>query len=172
MRYLKYIIFGVLIIYIGWQAVISSTVVKTFTNFKQRTNYWTMLMPEGRVQKSDSGIVLNEEPIYFELRLPSRTEKIDLTLVYEGNANLNLGIRRTSDWSYEFVPAQIQINNQTTVYHVVYDKPFYLEDTHRQRFMISVPNISPGGVIIKQVNASIYRSNISWSQIWHSLLNN
>lgn len=171
MKYIRPAIVLLFLLLVGWQAVFSTAPVVTRSNFFNRTNYWSMIMPAGRVVKKSAGIMINEEPVYFELKLPPRTKSIKLTLEYTGNGNVNLGVRRGVDWNYEFVPAVVEVSNQATIYEMVVDSPNYLESNHAQRFLISVTSLQPGEVVIKKVKAEIIRQQISLEKIWHSLVN-
>ncbi len=171
MKYIRLVIVVIFLLYIGWQAVFSIATVKTQTDFKSRTKYWSMIMPEGRVVKTPNGIVANEEPLYFELKLPPRTKSITLTLNYSGNGNVNLGTRRGVDWNYEFTPARVEATNDHTTYTITADSPNYLESNHTQRFLISVGSLSPGGVTITQASAQIIRQRVSVKNIWQSIFN-
>ncbi|MFH1866845.1 MAG: hypothetical protein ABIJ81_02055 [Patescibacteria group bacterium] len=165
--WLKVFIPLLLLLPVVWQGLISTNPIEVSTNFVKRTPWFDHLLPAGRVERQGDVFMLNAEPIYFNLRLPPRVERVMLSLeLSENMVDLRLGVQQGEGWSYYF-PQQLTNSSQRTV---IIEKFFYAP-SHRLRLIVSVPNLQSGQVGIRQVKASLMRHTFNWSWFGQTIIN-
>jgi len=154
----------------AYQAVFSAAPLIASTDFVKRTPNFGILLPAGRVTRTEVGLKLEAEPIYFDVKLPVRASgvKLELTTTRQSSA-LKLGRRSGGDWDYYFPPLTHTIKPGEQIYLLTADEFKYIEPNHSQRFLISAPGLSPGGVTVTGARATIYRSPFDLDKAIESL---
>ncbi len=167
-RWLKLILPILFLAPVVWQAIVSNEPIVVKTNFTTRTAYFSRLLPEGRVELLSKYILVNTEPIYFDLLLPPRSTSVNISL--KANLlpdNLQLGVRQGGGWDYVF-PEQKLVNGERVI---VVDSFPYIPN-HTLRILVSAPD-SNGKLILEKVTAKIYRKpfNFNYAQELYNTLN-
>lgn len=178
MRYIEYIKLAIPILLVGfvtWQAVFAAGVLVAVTDFRERTPYFDGLLPAGRVERTDEGIVLNQEPVYIDIRLPVRARSIALELkTTDTSAPIKLAWQTDDNFTLLFSDLEPVRQEGLTLYHYNLMDINYARPGHKGRFVISAPGLVPGSVVVKGASISIEREQASlfwWQQyfidLWH-----
>lgn len=162
--------------YILWQALIATNSLAAITNFQERTAFFDMLLPAGRVERTTEGIKLLTEPVYIDVRLPIRAKSVALELkVTDTSAPIKVGWQSDDDFVFDFSQATSTFSPGVILYHYDVKEINYLQPGHRGRFIISVPTLVPGSVLLKEATVSINREPVSfnwWQQLFSNLYGN
>lgn len=165
MKYLPHIKWVIPVLLVGnvlWQAIIATNSLEAVTDFRERTPYFDVLLPAGRVARTDRGIVLKQEPVYIDVRLPVRAKSIALELkVTAISAPIKLGWQTDDNFTLAFSQAE-PINYQGLVlYHYDLADINYVRPGYKGRFIISSPGLVPGSVVVNGATVSIKRKVVS-----------
>jgi len=170
MRYIRRMRWFVLVLlagYVAWQSVIASGSLEAVTDFRERTPYFDVLLPAGRVERSEQGIILNQEPVYIDVRLPVRAKSAALELkVDSSSAPLKLGIQTGEGFNFEFSGLPAETVGEFTLYRYDALDLTYVRPGHKLRFIISAPGLVTDSVVVKQATISVKRApaSLSWWQ--------
>ena len=153
----------------AYQAVFSTAPLIASTDFVKRTPNFGILLPAGRVTRTEVGLKLEAEPIYFDVKLPVRVATVELELTTTAeSAPGRIGVRQGGGWDYYF-PEYIESSSPHKTYKISINEFKYVEVNHAQRFLISAPGLSPGGVTVTGARATIYRSPFDLDKAIESL---
>ncbi len=173
MKYFSYIKWSVVVLLVGyivWQSLFAAGSLIAVTDFRERTPYFDVLLPAGRVERTEVGIVLKQEPVYIDVRLPVRAKSVILELaVANTRTPVKLAWQVNENFSLSFSDLEpISAGNQV-LYRYNLTNINYVRSGHKVRFVISSPGLVPGTVIVKKANVSIKRerANLAW---WHQHL--
>lgn len=164
----------ILVGYVAFQAVFASGSLEARTDFKERTPYFDVLLPAGRVTRIKEGIILKQEPVYIDIRLPVRARQAALELkVASSSAPIKLGLEVGPDFNYEFAGKSAQTVAGLTLYRYDASDLNFIRPGHKVRFIISAPGLVPGSVMVKEATVSIKRApaTLAWwqqlvSELW------
>jgi hypothetical protein len=148
---------------IAWQTFFSTGVITAVTDFTARTKVFEVLQPAGRVTRTASGIVLQAEPVYVDVRIPPRTAAVTLKLQTAAeSAPLQLGVKQGNNFEYLFKGQEMQ--GETVRRYSLRATSFpYLEPGRRLRFIISAPKLKPGDITVTGAEVEIVRQGLTWS---------
>ncbi|MFH1112233.1 MAG: hypothetical protein V1712_04185 [Patescibacteria group bacterium] len=165
--WLKIIVPVLLILPVIMSGLFNTRTISVATTFIERTPWFGFLLPIGRTEQFDDAAKLISEPVYFDLRLPMRAEKIKMTLQFKNAppAELRIGVRQGESWDY-FFPEQLTTDMNRTIEVV----NFSYTPENRLRFIISLPNIQENGASIIMARAAIERQSFTWSWLGFSLV--
>lgn len=164
---LKFIIPILLFVPVLWQNFFSINPISVSTNFNQRTPWFDYLLPAGRTERGNRGLTFLAEPVYFDLRLPVRLERVRLVFnFYSGAERARVGVQNAPGWNY-FFPEQISKDNQI----IVLADSFTYAPNYRQRFIISVTDLASGPVELAGVEALLIRHEFYWQWIYDKTIN-
>ncbi len=168
MRYFWHIRWLTPVILVGYvlaQAVLASSSLQAVTDFRERTPYFDVLLPAGRVDRTDQGVVLKQEPVYIDVRLPVRTRAIALELKLSADsAPIKLGWQTADDFTLAFSQSEPIRSGDLILYHYDLDDVNYVRPGHKGRFIISAPGLTPGKVVVKGASVSLKRepASLGW----------
>lgn len=168
MKYLihvRWLLPAVLIGYVAWQALFASSTLTAETDFQVRAQYFDVLLPAGRVERTQAGIALESEPVYIDVRLPVRAKTAELEVVATaGSTPFKLGVQTGQDFAMALSEAPAEATAQGTVYRYRATDFPYLRAGHKLRFIISSPSLMPGSIVITHAHVSLERQAFSW--VW------
>ncbi len=166
--WLKILLPGLLILPVVVSGLFSSKDLIVTTDFTKRTPWFDYLLPIGRTERLVGSFKLISEPVYFDLRLPVRTDKVKMTLRFKERppTGLRLGLRQSEAWDY-FFPEQLTVNFD----RVIEATTFSYTPDNRLRFIISCPGVSEADLYLVSAQALIERYDFSWSWLSWSLVN-
>jgi len=148
-------------LFIGWQTFFSTAAITATTNFTARTKMFDILQPAGRVERTASGIALQAEPVYIDVRLPPRTAAVTLKLgTTAESAPLQLGVKQGNNFEYLFKGQEVQ-GDSARRYSLRATSFPYLEPGRRLRFIISAPRFKPGDITISGAEVEVVRQGFS-----------
>lgn len=108
--HLFYLIPVVVSAYLFWQN--TKPVLEVRCDFKKKTALCGELVPTARVAAAKNGIVIKEEPVYFDVRLPRKYDKVEAEVEYSGLAAdiLEFGVSRdTARRAFDFAPLENRV---------------------------------------------------------------
>lgn len=170
LAYIRWFVPAVLIGWVAWQALIASGSLEAVTDFRERTPFFDVLLPAGRVVRTGEGIVLKQEPVYIDVRLPVRAKSIALELkVTDSSSPIKVGWQAADNFNLVFSEAKPINDRGLTLYHYELNDINYVRPGHKTRFVISSPGLVPGSVIVTGASISIKRErpSLAW---WHQYL--
>jgi hypothetical protein len=168
--YVRWLVPVALLGYIGWQSFLSMLPLVASTDFFERTPYFDVLQPAGRVTRMSQGIVLNQEPVYIDVRLPVRASQISLDLsVTDSSVPIKLGWQTDDNFVFDFSQSPPTNEAGLFVYHYELDDINYVRPGHKGRSIISAPSLVTGSVTVKRATVVINRkpADFAW---WHRLI--
>jgi len=164
---LKFIIPLVLFTPVIWQNFFSISPISVKSDFTTRTPWFEYLLPVGRTQRTAHGFKLQAEPVYFDLRLPLRLERLRLVLIFTtGAERARVGIQDAPGWNYYFPPQVVKGNAITVLAELFTYTPGY-----RQRFIISAPDLATAPVELMAVEVIMTRHEFYWQWIYDKTIN-
>lgn len=163
--HLRWLIPLILVAYIVYQAIFSLQSITATTNFINRNHNFGVLLPAGRVERTESGIKLTAEPVYFDVKLPMRVATVELEIATTAeSAPLRIGVRQGGGWDYYF-PEYVELSSLSAkTYRISVNEFKYVETNHAQRFLISAPNLESGQIIITGARVKISRHSFNLYQ--------
>ncbi len=166
MRHIRWLIPVILLGYIFYQSFWANSLLVAFTDFSQRTAYFDVLLPAGRVERSATGIIIQQEPVYIDLRVPIRTGRVSLELlVTADSAPIKLGLQTGPEFSFDFQEQEIVKSADGLAYYNYEAREIkYVRPGNKIRFIISSPGLQAGDVVIKGAKVSLNRkkADIDW----------
>jgi len=168
MRYIwhiRWVVPVLFLLFIAWQSLVATYSLQALTDFKQRTAWFEVLLPAGRVTKTDSGLVLKSEPVYVDVRLPLRAAAVTLELsTTAASVPVKLGVRQGSGFQYDYSATE-EFRGDTRTFRLRATNWPYLEPGHRLRFILSVPGLKPGNVVVTGAKVTVERRPFSWDWV-------
>lgn len=168
MKYLWHIRWLTPLVLIGcvlWQAIVATGSLQAITDFRERTPYFDVLLPAGRVERTDRGVVLKQEPVYVDVRLPVRAKSMALELkVAAGSSPIKLGWQSDDNFTLAFNGSEPVESDNIILYHYDLDDINYVRPGHKGRFIISSPGLMSGSVIVTGASVSFRREppSLNW----------
>lgn len=168
MKYLwqiRWLIPCLLVGYVLWQALFAAGSLEAATDFRERTPYFDVLLPAGRVERTAEGIVLKQEPVYIDIRLPVRVSSAFVELKIDGrSAPIRLGLQTGDDFAFAFSKDEPETTAGLTLYRYDTSEFDYARPGHKARFIISAPALTPGSIVVKGATVSFRRqsSDLDW----------
>lgn len=158
--------------YILCQAIIFNNSLEAITNFRERTAFFDVLLPAGRVERTPEGIKLLAEPVYVDVRLPIRAKSAALELkLSHTSVPIKLGWQTEDGFVFDFSQTVSSFSPGLILYHYDVKEINYVRPGHKGRFIISSPNLSPRSVLIKEATISIKREQLSFNWLRKLLIN-
>jgi hypothetical protein len=180
MKYINHIIkwsVPVLLVgYVLWQAMFATGSLMATTDFRERTPYFDVLLPAGRVELTADGIILKNEPVYIDVRLPVRAVSVSLAVKVSANsAPLQLGYQTSESFALVFSQSAPVSEQNYVLYHYDLTNISHVRSGHKVRFIISSPALLPGSILVKGASVSIKREppTLNWwrgqlTKLWQS----
>jgi hypothetical protein len=164
--HLRWVVPVLLVGAVLWQALFATSGLKATTDFVNRTPYFDVLLPAARAQRLEGGIALVQEPVYVDVRLPLRATSVTLSLSTTANSvPVKVGVQRSASFELLFPEAEVTTDGDSRTYRVkVSDFP-YLRPNSTLRFVLSVPGLAPGAVVVTQAEVSFERARFSFKAL-------
>lgn len=167
---IRWLIPVMLVGYVAGQALFAQSPLTATTNFIQRTPYFDVLLPAGRVERSAAGVVLKEEPVYIDARLPIRTSQLRLEVsVSVDSAPLKIGLQTQEGFNFLFSDIEPVVRGDEKIYYLEVPKIYYQRPAHKVRFIISVPNFRPSSVWVRGASINFQRQSLTLQE-WRELI--
>ncbi|MFZ5391407.1 MAG: hypothetical protein ACOZAJ_03990 [Patescibacteria group bacterium] len=168
--HLRWLIVVILLGYLGWQNLLSMAPVVGESDLSVRQSNLGVLLPAGRVAKTEAGLRVKQEPLYLDIKIPPRARQVNLKITTAGQADLIIGSRQDIGWSYVFWPLTISDQAETKIHSVIAQPIGLLESDYNWRFILSVKGLPDKDLIIKKAEVEILRRPFSWQWLNNKLL--
>ncbi len=163
-RYLRYLIPFVLVLYAAWQGLFASGVFAADSKLTERTPALGVLLPAGRVERGPDGVVLMHEPVYADVTLPLRSRRVTFEITTTaGSAPIRVGVRQGPGWDYVFPEAEVSEQGGYRTYQITVSDWQHLEPGYALRFLVSAPRLAPGGVVFEGARVRVEREPFSFT---------
>lgn len=133
------------------------------SDFSKKNPMFSVLFPEQRLIKNSDGFIINESPVYFDLRSPIKFDNAKITIEFQNpeSTDILLSVQTDQgDWIFEnyFLYKNDEKTNDFIKKDVLIDLKNAKIQNGNLKFMISVPEISKiqKKPIIKSINADLY----------------
>jgi len=132
------------------------------TNLQEYTPRISSLGPERRIEIKEN-IIVNEEPVYFDVYLPRDFDKIHLEFEYQNkNPEIKIGAM-VNDQDMELKPLENFVSEGFVINSVEFDSLANYVNNGKIRFVISIPEIIEPveikGLKIKMIRSAIWQEN-------------
>lgn len=122
------------------------------TDFKKDTHYFTILKPQARINNNQA----ISEPIYFDVKVPSAYDSVQIFLDYSNPFNQTIGVGLIDPNENPYL--QTIYNSELNDESINQNPDFKLWIANSYRFVISIPNMT-NPIEIKGVTLIFHKNN-------------
>ncbi len=167
---------------LGWLTVkelAPSGKVETVYDMRRETPFISKLYPKNRVSEAVRGMnddyyrILQDEPVYFDLKPNDKFEKVIVTVKYKNPSQTLLkmgGLVNKKDWLFDWREMWGGADGWQTQTEVFEFKNLTPEG-QKFRFGFSVPGLIPGQVEISEIKAVFERQPLTAKEAVNKILN-
>jgi len=168
--HLRWVVPLVLVGFVVWEGLGATSALTAETLFQSRTPYVDVLQPAGRVTRTSGGVVINQEPVYIDVRLPVRAQAVnlELELVQVPPPDLTvpstyprLGVQTAEGFAFTFMSDSPSLLGNTLYYRFPVAQLPYVRAGHVVRFIISVPSLTSHAVTVQSARVTVTREPLS-----------
>ncbi len=167
--YLRWLIVLGLLVYLVWQNVWATAPLYADSNLLERQSGLGVLLPAGRVVKTNQGLQVKQEPLYLDVKIPPRANLVNLKITVTGSAELMIGSHKGQDWSYDFWPTKIDYQAEEKIYSITAYLVGPVAGDYNWRFILSVKGLADNDLFIKKAQVEILRQPFTWSWLSHKI---